>query len=382
VAVEGLAIYVPAGRERAAALRLLCLTPRPRASNCSRMAKRISWWRVDPRDHGNLDTRLEPCRRPAPNLVEAVGAHYFPSRSGAGGQHDGRVSLRVRGHRVRRTSGRRVAVRAGGTASGARAFTSVNRAPGGGTRPGPLGGSRKIAGIPLYRQIAGSLAGIAGRARRSRRWTQRSCATPSTTRCRPSPGASGGHPGPAGRRPRGPPDGGGTEKHRRTCNLPYRPLDYWIRVNGTWTGGEFTAHGYFPGLSVAAGAAEAAGWFRRRWSLSPSTESILGYFAAGIEVERVGLAADWRKGFTGDVPPARRGAARSISGDRLRNPQMPGAEEFWGACLPMKLEALSLKLCRVFGRCRVVFSRSMTGQKILRYVLVLFGSSSLPGFFL
>jgi hypothetical protein len=28
----------------------------------------------------------------------------------------------------------------------------------------------------------------------------------------------------------------------------------------------------------------------------PSTETILSYFAAGIEVERVGLAADWRKG--------------------------------------------------------------------------------------
>ena len=53
--------------------------------------------RVDPHDHGNVDSRLEPCRRPAPNIAEAwqeiaalPGVEQVP-------RHDGRISLRVRG---------------------------------------------------------------------------------------------------------------------------------------------------------------------------------------------------------------------------------------------------------------------------------------------
>ncbi len=52
---------------------------------------------VDPLDHGNLDTRLEPCRRPAPDRVKPwqliVGLPGVETVA----KHDGRVSLRVRG---------------------------------------------------------------------------------------------------------------------------------------------------------------------------------------------------------------------------------------------------------------------------------------------
>jgi hypothetical protein len=61
---------VPAGRERAAALRLLCLDRA--AARFELFSDDEQDWVVgiDPRDHGNRDTRLEPCRRPAPNLLE------------------------------------------------------------------------------------------------------------------------------------------------------------------------------------------------------------------------------------------------------------------------------------------------------------------------
>src|SRR5262249_47392995 len=53
--------------------------------------------RVDPQDHGNLDTRLEVCRRPSPNVPEGwQGIECLPGVERIV-KHDGRASLRVRG---------------------------------------------------------------------------------------------------------------------------------------------------------------------------------------------------------------------------------------------------------------------------------------------
>jgi len=62
VAVDGLAIYVPAGHERAAALRLLCLDAAAARFELFSYSAEDFVAGVDPHDHGNLDTRLEPCR--------------------------------------------------------------------------------------------------------------------------------------------------------------------------------------------------------------------------------------------------------------------------------------------------------------------------------
>src|SRR4051794_34322038 len=97
ITVGGLAIYVPAGRERAAALRLLCLNPETADFKLFAYSDDDMIEHVDPRDHGNLDTRLDACRRPEPNLpdrwssVAALpGVERIP-------RHDGRVSLRIHG---------------------------------------------------------------------------------------------------------------------------------------------------------------------------------------------------------------------------------------------------------------------------------------------
>ena len=67
VAVEGLAVYVPAGRERAAALRVLCLDAAAARFELFTYNHEDFLVRAEPRDYGNVDTRLAPCRRPAPN---------------------------------------------------------------------------------------------------------------------------------------------------------------------------------------------------------------------------------------------------------------------------------------------------------------------------
>src|ERR1035441_8075343 len=105
VALEGLAVYLPAGQERSAALRILCLDAQSARFELFTYTDRDDVLRAEPRDYGNLDTRLEPCRRPAPNLADPwqqiadlPGVERIP-------KHDGRTSLRVRGIEFAELSG-------------------------------------------------------------------------------------------------------------------------------------------------------------------------------------------------------------------------------------------------------------------------------------
>ena len=66
LAISGLAIYVPAGRENAPALSLLCLDPGAAAFALFGYTPEDQVARADPRDHGNLGNRLKLCRRPFP----------------------------------------------------------------------------------------------------------------------------------------------------------------------------------------------------------------------------------------------------------------------------------------------------------------------------
>jgi hypothetical protein len=77
-------------------------------------------------------------------------------------------------------------------------------------------------------------------------------------------------------------------------HLPLQALDYWMRVNWHVQRAEFSQHGYFPGLALRAEPPRLllAG---PALDFHPSTEIILRYFSADIEVERIGLAAGWRR---------------------------------------------------------------------------------------
>src|ERR1039457_7068595 len=69
-APEGLAVYPPAGQERSAALRILCLDAQSARFELFTYTDGDDVLRAEPCDYGNLDPRLEPCRRPAPNLAD------------------------------------------------------------------------------------------------------------------------------------------------------------------------------------------------------------------------------------------------------------------------------------------------------------------------
>jgi hypothetical protein len=292
VAVEGLAIYVPAGHERATALRLLCLNPAAAQFALFTYDQQDAIAGVDPLDHGNLDTRLEPCRRPEPNhakawrqIVELPGVETIC-------KHDGRTSLRVRGIEFAELNGaelrfglnQRRAAREHHVPEIIRLAEELARAR------SPESQSRQHA---LYRQYPEAWLESQARAQID---------TIDASLLREPlygqvPAFAGGDRGImdllavdyAGRL-------AVVElKASADLHLPLQALDYWIRVKWHLGRGEFGANGYFPG--VALGQEEP-----RLLLVSPSlefhatTETLLGYFAPHIAVERVGLAVEWRQG--------------------------------------------------------------------------------------
>jgi hypothetical protein len=77
-------------------------------------------------------------------------------------------------------------------------------------------------------------------------------------------------------------------------HLPLQALDYWMRVNWHSQQGEFTRHGYFPQLALQPAPPRLL-LIAPALEFHPMTETILRYFGPEIEVERVGLGADWRE---------------------------------------------------------------------------------------
>jgi hypothetical protein len=292
VTVEGLAIYIPTGQERATALRLLCLNPAAARFTLFTYDQQDVIVGVDPRDHGNLDTRLEPCRRPDPNQVKPWQRIVELPHVETVFKHDGRVSLRVRGVEFAELDGaglrfglhqRRVA-REHHIGEIIRLAEELARAR------SPESDSRQHA---LYRQYPEAWMESQARA-------QIDIIDASLIReplYGQVPAFAGGERGImdllavdyAGRL-------AVVElKASADLHLPLQALDYWIRVKWHLGRGEFGANGYFPGIALRQEEP-------RLILVSPSlefhatTETILDYFAPHIEMERVGLAVEWRQG--------------------------------------------------------------------------------------
>lgn len=76
--------------------------------------------------------------------------------------------------------------------------------------------------------------------------------------------------------------------------LPLQALEYWVRIARHAGCGEFSRRGYFRGLAVGSEpprlvlAAPAL-------EFHPCTETLLGFFRPGVEVERVGLGVEWQQ---------------------------------------------------------------------------------------
>ena len=77
--------------------------------------------------------------------------------------------------------------------------------------------------------------------------------------------------------------------------LPLQALDYWIRVKWHLDRGEFRANGYFPGVELRPEPPRLL-LVSPALEFHPASETILDYFSPRVEVERIGLGLEWRKG--------------------------------------------------------------------------------------
>ena len=291
VALEGLALYVPAGEERAAALRLLCLDPRAARLELFTYTSDDVLLRAEPRDFGNVDTRLEPCRRPAPGRGDAWRETGDLPGVERIARHDGRTSLRVRGIEFAELCGaelffglgERRAARAQHAGEIARLAEELGRA----RRPG---GDPEH---PLYRQYPEAWLESLAR--------EQIETLDATLRRDPIHGQVPAFA--AGER--GVLDLLAVDhtgrltvvelKASADLHLPMQALDYWVRVKWHLDRGEFTANGYFPGIELRQDAPRLL-LVSPSLEFHPTTETLLSFFAPEIEVERVGLAVEWRKG--------------------------------------------------------------------------------------
>jgi hypothetical protein len=290
--VAGLALYVPSGKERPVALRLLCLNPEASRFELFAYTEDDAVVRADPRDYGNLDTHLDPCRYVSPDAWEA-----WEDLAGQPGvervaRHDGRVSLRVRGlefaelsesgllfglqerHAADERHAREIACLA--------AELDRARSPQSEDRLHPL--YRQSPEAWLESQVRAQIRTVDATLQSDPVYGQ-------------APTLMSGE--------RGVLDLLAVDHSGRLVvlelkatadlHLPLQALDYWIRVKWHLERGEFRQMGYFPGVALRPDPP-------RILLVSPSlefhttTETILSYFSPAIDVERIGLAVEWRRG--------------------------------------------------------------------------------------
>ena len=82
--------------------------------------------------------------------------------------------------------------------------------------------------------------------------------------------------------------------YRDTARLPLQGLDYWMRVKWHLDRGEFRASGYFRGVELNPAPPRLL-LVSPAFDFHPTTETILRYFSPQVEVERLGLGAEWRR---------------------------------------------------------------------------------------
>lgn len=291
IVIEGVAVYLPGGRERSTALRLLALDATAARYQLFVYTPEDFVSSVDPTDHGNLDTRLDACRRPEPKepaTWEAAAALEGVERIF---KHDGRASLRVRG------------IEFAELVNGELNFGLGQRRA---ARPHHLPEIAAIAGElarfrspdadrdhPLFRQYPEAWLESQVRA-------QIGALDASLL---PDP-IYGQVPAFAGGE-RGVIDLLAADRFGRLAvielkasadlHLPLQALDYWMRVKWHLDRGEFAARGYFPGLALRPDPPRLL-LVSPALDFHPTTETILSYLLPEIEVERIGVGVEWRKG--------------------------------------------------------------------------------------
>ena len=290
--IHGLILYLPAGQEKTICLRLLFLNPNAAQYDVFIYTDDGLEQRVDLHDYGNLDTRLEPCRRRLPAKSDAMLA---PIRGVPGVETveraDGELSLRVRGLEFARSNGgdllfglegkRKAQPSNAGEILLLASELARMRSPDPVDRLNPLylrspeawlesqvrsqieSVDARLLPAPIYDQVpafAGSDRGVLDLLAIER--------------------------------------GGRLAvielKDSEDIHLPLQALDYWMRVKWHLDRREFPSNGYFPGRELLSEPPRLL-LVSPALNFHPSNEAVLRYLAPSIEVERIGVGLEWRK---------------------------------------------------------------------------------------
>jgi hypothetical protein len=288
LAVQGIALFLPAGRERTTCHRVRYLDRHAARYAVFMHHADGSEEQVDPLDYTNFETRVEPyCQSQLADWMERVASMAEVERR----EHcDGAVSLAVAGLEFARASAgkltfgldekrkasethfREIEALAKGLAE-MRRVAAPHRGPLYARHPEAWLESQVRAHIeqidarllrrPLYGQVPQFAAGERGildvlAVDREGRLTILEV------------------------------------KAAQDVHLPLQALDYWMRVKWHLERGEFQGRGYFPGIELR-GDPPSLLLVAPALDFHPSNETLLRYLSPEVEVERVGVGIEWRK---------------------------------------------------------------------------------------
>ncbi len=298
--LEGLAIFVPAGKEAVTCHRVRHLDSRAAVCTVFTHFADGTEEAVDPRDYTNFETRIDPCCQPLAEspvaLLDCVERLAEVEGVERRDHPDGQVSLAVNGLEFARANGERISF--------------------------GLDGKHQIAGDRHSckleaRELEALARGLAERRtartdhqhplylRSPEAWLESQVRrhierVDATLLAHPLYGQV---PQFAGRE-RGVLDILAADRSGRLAiveikasqdiHLPLQALDYWMRVKWHLERGEFSGRGYFPGLELRTDPPRLL-LVAPALDFHPSNETVLGFFRPQIEVERIGVGLEWRQ---------------------------------------------------------------------------------------
>ena len=292
LSIRGLILYLPEGHEKTTCLRLLFLDPAAAQFSAFVYQDDQSETRVELADYGNLDTRLEPCRRRLASssnalidsLIEIPGVEVV-------NRADSERSLRVHGVEFARMAGTEL-------------LFGLNR-----RREASVSNAREV------RCLAAELARLRSSdavdrlnplyLRNPEAWLEsqvRNRIEEIDAQLLPAP-VYGQVPAFAAA-DRGVLDLLAVDRAGRLAvvelkasediHLPLQALDYWMRVKWHVDRREFGLNGYFPAMELRDEPPRLL-LVSPAFDFHPSNERVLRYFSPAIPVERVGVGLEWRK---------------------------------------------------------------------------------------
>jgi hypothetical protein len=84
-------------------------------------------------------------------------------------------------------------------------------------------------------------------------------------------------------------------KASEDMQMPVQAADYWLRIRRHRQEGDFQSYGYFTGIQVSA-QPPLLWLIAPGLRFHPSTGTLLQYFSPEIQVTRIGLNENWRRG--------------------------------------------------------------------------------------